>query len=154
MRSSPSTRLSRSTLLKLGASSEHNLTFELDKQGNPLLLGKGGFGEVYKARWHGTLVAVKALVSDEAPKVAAFQHECNILESLHHTHVVHHFDSLIGEEGTVRLCCLSSRAQAQSLPSLEVYGPDKYKALPRGYDSEDISSCGLEWHHTHLQAVG
>ena len=102
MRSGPSTRLSRSTLLQLGASSEHNLKFELDKQGNPLLLGKGGFGEVYKARWHGTLVAVKALISDEAPKVAAFQHECRILESLHHTHIVHHYDSLVGEEGTVR----------------------------------------------------
>ena len=39
-------RLSRKALLKLGSSSEHDLKFEFDKRGAPVLLGKGGFGEV------------------------------------------------------------------------------------------------------------
>ena len=58
--------------------------------------------QVYKARWHGTLVAVKALISDDAVRAEDFQRECQMLEALHHAHVVHHFDSIVGEDGTVR----------------------------------------------------
>jgi hypothetical protein len=44
--SSNGTMLSRTTLLELGSSSEHDLTFELTKSGDPIQLGKGTFGEV------------------------------------------------------------------------------------------------------------
>ena len=58
--------------------------------------------QVYKARWHGTLVAVKALSSNAPADKEAFEDECAILQDLHHTHVVHHFFSGIGDDGTVK----------------------------------------------------
>ena len=43
--------------------------------------------QVYKARWHGTLVAVKVLKSEDPSEAEAFLHEISILEGLHHLHV-------------------------------------------------------------------
>lgn len=45
-RKNVATKCSRSTLLKLSASSGGDLKLELDKASNPILLGKGAFGEV------------------------------------------------------------------------------------------------------------
>lgn len=39
-------QVSQSTIRKLNASSAVDLTFELDKNKSPILLGKGAFGEV------------------------------------------------------------------------------------------------------------
>ena len=38
--------LSRTALLKLTSSTKHDLQFEFQKGGLPVLIGKGGFGEV------------------------------------------------------------------------------------------------------------
>ena len=59
--------------------------------------------QVFKARWHGTLVAVKALISDDPIEGQKFERECSMLQNLHHAHIVHSFDSIIGNDGTVRL---------------------------------------------------
>ena len=44
-----STALSRSALLKLTSSTKQDLEFEFQKDGSPVLIGKGGFGEVAPA---------------------------------------------------------------------------------------------------------
>ena len=67
-----------------------------------LALTAGTNLQVYKARWHGTLVAVKALIGESQADAEALQHEAAILEGLHHSHIVHYFDYIIGEDGTVR----------------------------------------------------
>ena len=41
-----STALSRTALLKLSNSTRQDLKFEFQKGGSPMLIGKGGFGEV------------------------------------------------------------------------------------------------------------
>ena len=57
--------------------------------------------QVYKARWHGTLVAVKVLKSEDPDEAEAFSHETSILENLHHLHVVAYYDAIITADGTV-----------------------------------------------------
>jgi len=73
----------------------------IDK-GNPRsLLGKGGFGEVWKGRYRGTEVACKVvksnLMSKEAEK--SFLSEISLLMNLHHSHVVSYV-GLANKEGT------------------------------------------------------
>ena len=43
------TALSRTALLKLSNSTRQDLEFEFQKGGSPVLIGKGGFGEVETA---------------------------------------------------------------------------------------------------------
>jgi serine/threonine protein kinase len=57
--------------------------------------------QVFKARWYGTLVALKVLVRDNAAVAAALQHEANVLEGIRHPHIVNYLDYIIGEHGTV-----------------------------------------------------
>jgi serine/threonine protein kinase len=56
---------------------------------------------VYKARWHGTLVAVKVLQSEDAAEANAFRREVSLLEGLHHLHVVAYYDHMVAQDGTV-----------------------------------------------------
>lgn len=67
-------------------------------------LGSGtaaGAAQVYKARWHGTLVAVKVLQSEDAAEAGAFRQEVSLLEGLHHLHVVAYYDHMVAQDGTV-----------------------------------------------------
>ncbi len=58
--------------------------------------------QVYKARFHGSPVAVKALVGEEGTEASALQEEATILESLRHPHIVHYLDCIVDkEDGTV-----------------------------------------------------
>ena len=59
--------------------------------------------QVYKARWHGTLVAVKVLKSEDPDEAEAFSRETSILENLHHLHVVAYYDHIVTADGTVGL---------------------------------------------------
>jgi len=52
------------------------------------LLGEGEFGVVHKARWHGTVVAVKILKDTGAVAIGDFKTELNVLLKVHHTHTV------------------------------------------------------------------
>ncbi|KAK9907690.1 hypothetical protein WJX75_008211 [Coccomyxa subellipsoidea] len=98
-----SAKLSYSALLKLQANPKNGLKVEFDNVGNPRLLGKGGFGEVYKARWNGVPVAVKALIGEDRAEAEAFQREIAVLEVLRHPHVVNYLATLVAEDGTVFL---------------------------------------------------
>ena len=58
--------------------------------------------QVYKARFHGSPVAVKAMIGEEGADAAALQHEAAILEGLRHSHIVHYLDCIVDvEDGTV-----------------------------------------------------
>ena len=58
--------------------------------------------QVYKARWNGVLVAVKALTSEDPAEAEAFQREIAVLEVLRHPHVVNYLAMLIADDGAVR----------------------------------------------------
>jgi serine/threonine protein kinase len=53
-------------------------------------LGTGGFGEVYRATWKGTEVAVKVMASDRISKEMekSFKDEVRVMTSLRHPNVV------------------------------------------------------------------
>ncbi len=53
-----------------------------------LCTGEGEFGIVYKARWHGTIVAVKILKETGAVALGDFRTELNVLQKVHHPHTV------------------------------------------------------------------
>lgn len=61
-------------------------------------LGEGSFGEVYKAKWNGNLVAVKRLKEEVAwghPKVLEqFKRECTFLRELDHPNIVKLLDAI------------------------------------------------------------
>jgi len=72
-------------------------------------IGEGGFGEVYRAKWRGTTVAVKALkhkgpssqfTADEAER---YKREVSILRALNHPNLV----LFLGACLTPRLCMIS-----------------------------------------------
>eukprot|EP00955_Chlamydomonas_euryale_P051413 354861-Chlamydomonas_euryale.AAC.22 len=50
--------------------------------------GEGEFGEVYRARWCGTVVAVKVLKDFNAAAMGDFRTELNVLQKVHHPHTV------------------------------------------------------------------
>ena len=61
--------------------------------------------QVYKARWQGTLVAVKILHADESKESSQqddFKKEVAMLEGLRHTHIVNYLGHLFEESGEVR----------------------------------------------------
>ena len=51
-------------------------------------LGEGEFGEVFKARYHGTYVAVKQLKSSDQIALGDFRTEMSTLRKLHHPNAV------------------------------------------------------------------
>lgn len=51
-------------------------------------LGEGEFGVVHKARWHGTIVAVKVLKAENEVALGDFRTELNVLQKVHHPHCV------------------------------------------------------------------
>jgi Protein tyrosine and serine/threonine kinase len=51
-------------------------------------LGEGEFGEVFKARYHGTFVAVKQLKSSDQIAMGDFRTEMGTLRKLHHPNAV------------------------------------------------------------------
>ncbi len=50
--------------------------------------GEGEFGIVHKARWHGTIVAVKILKETGAVAIGDFRTELNVLQKVHHPYTV------------------------------------------------------------------
>lgn len=52
------------------------------------VIGSGAFGEVYKARWRGTMVAVKKLSKITEEFLKDFETELAIVQRLHHPNVV------------------------------------------------------------------
>ena len=64
---------------------------------------------MYKARWHGLLVAVKALVNRDSNEEAAFRHEVAVLQTLRHPHVVSYLDYIVDDDGSVSTSRCSSR---------------------------------------------
>ncbi|KZV31074.1 hypothetical protein F511_31384 [Dorcoceras hygrometricum] len=64
----------------------HELDFS-----NSVLIGKGSFGEIRKACWRGTPVAVKRILpklSDDRLVIQDFRHEVNLLVKLRHPNIV------------------------------------------------------------------
>ncbi|XP_073153049.1 serine/threonine-protein kinase VIK-like isoform X2 [Henckelia pumila] len=58
---------------------------------NSILVGKGSFGEIRKACWRGTPVAVKRILpklSDDRLVIQDFRHEVNLLVKLRHPNIV------------------------------------------------------------------
>ncbi|XP_068642287.1 serine/threonine-protein kinase VIK-like isoform X2 [Aristolochia californica] len=58
---------------------------------NSLIIGKGSFGEILKAYWRGTPVAVKRILpslSDDRLVIQDFRHEVNLLVKLRHPNIV------------------------------------------------------------------
>ncbi|KAI7750097.1 hypothetical protein M8C21_007018, partial [Ambrosia artemisiifolia] len=58
---------------------------------NSHLIGKGSFGEIVKASWRGTPVAVKRILpslSDDKLVIQDFRHEVNLLVKLRHPNIV------------------------------------------------------------------
>lgn len=51
-------------------------------------IGEGEFGIVHKARWHGTIVAVKVLKETNVVALGDFRTELNVLQKVHHPHTV------------------------------------------------------------------
>ncbi|GFQ02034.1 dual specificity protein kinase spla [Phtheirospermum japonicum] len=63
---------------------------ELDFSGSALI-GKGSFGEILKAGWRGTPVAIKRILpnlSDDKLVIQDFRHEVNLLVKLRHPNIV------------------------------------------------------------------
>ncbi|KAL0318187.1 UNVERIFIED_CONTAM: Integrin-linked protein kinase [Sesamum calycinum] len=64
---------------------------ELDFSGSTLI-GKGSFGEILRACWRGTPVAIKRILpnlSDDKLVIQDFSHEVNLLVKLRHPNIVH-----------------------------------------------------------------
>ncbi|KAM7487462.1 hypothetical protein LguiB_024946 [Lonicera macranthoides] len=58
---------------------------------NSAIIGKGSFGEILKATWRGTPVAVKRILpslSDDRLVIQDFRHEVNLLVKLRHPNIV------------------------------------------------------------------
>ncbi|XAR65222.1 Dual-specificity kinase [Bertholletia excelsa] len=58
---------------------------------NSITIGKGSFGEIIKASWRGTPVAVKRILpnlSDDILVIQDFRHEVNLLVKLRHPNIV------------------------------------------------------------------
>ncbi|KAK9707215.1 hypothetical protein RND81_07G180500 [Saponaria officinalis] len=58
---------------------------------NSIMIGKGSFGEILKAHWRGTPVAVKRILpslSDDKLVIQDFRHEVNLLVKLRHPNIV------------------------------------------------------------------
>ncbi|CAH8390056.1 unnamed protein product [Eruca vesicaria subsp. sativa] len=58
---------------------------------NAAMIGKGSFGEIVKAYWRGTPVAVKLILpslSDDRLVIQDFRHEVDLLVKLHHPNIV------------------------------------------------------------------
>mmetsp|Transcript_18868 Transcript_18868/g.40627 ORF Transcript_18868/g.40627 Transcript_18868/m.40627 type:complete len:504 (+) Transcript_18868:214-1725(+) len=69
---------------------DYDPEWEIDPTSLTLLekIGEGEFGIVHKARWHGTVVAVKILKEAGAVAIGDFRTELNVLQKVHHPHTV------------------------------------------------------------------
>ncbi|GMI18921.1 hypothetical protein TeGR_g7165, partial [Tetraparma gracilis] len=68
------------------------------------LLGKGGFGVVHLATYHGGKIAVKQLSNLDEENVLRFRHECFLMKNLSHPNIVTLLGVVWSEE--MFACCL------------------------------------------------
>jgi hypothetical protein len=128
--------------------SEHDLQFE-DKE-----LGSGSSGQVRRARWNGSLVAVKQLsgthTSTEAYAMQAFQNELARMHKLPpHPNVMSFFGSVIFESGALA-AVLELCADGALVDSL--YGDAKKSdwTIRELLDVAHDCACGLSHLHSNL----
>lgn len=74
------------------------------------IIGRGGYGSVYKGELHGTSVAVKVLAEETVQGVEQFEKEVRVLSQIHHPHIV----GLIGY-CTARYCLVYELMDGGSL---------------------------------------
>eukprot|EP00798_Chlamydomonas_sp_ICE-L_P006021 gene6021-5329_t len=69
---------------------DYDPEWEIDPNDLTLMekIGEGEFGIVHKARWHGTIVAVKILKETGAVALGDFRTELNVLQKVHHPYTV------------------------------------------------------------------
>ncbi|PPD79546.1 hypothetical protein GOBAR_DD23516 [Gossypium barbadense] len=68
---------------------------------NSNIIGKGSFGEILRASWRGTPVAVKRILpslSDDRLVIQDFRHEVNLLVKLRHPNVVQFLGAVTGKK--------------------------------------------------------
>ncbi|KAF1318807.1 Serine/threonine protein kinase, partial [Globisporangium splendens] len=72
----------------------HEVKYQVDD-----MIGRGGFGSVYRGKWLGTPVAVKIMGYEEDPATVSrelFLHELRMWYPLHHPHVIKLFGAYTG----------------------------------------------------------
>jgi len=87
-------------------------------------IGSGEFGDVYKAKWHGSFVAAKLLKRSDEIAVGDFRTEIAILRKIHHPNTVqflHQAEALCGADRAygvlIGRCLQQNVLRAQSSPS-------------------------------------
>jgi serine/threonine protein kinase len=93
------------------------------------VLGGGEFGEVYKAKWHGSYVAAKVLKRSDEIALGDFRTEIAILRKIHHPNCVQ-----------VGLCRMSWSLHAQLARSwhCDARGPP--------FSAREYSGAMRRWH--------
>ena len=111
-------------------------------------IGQGGHGEVYRAKWRGTPIAVKQLAASGGVALAEMRHEIAVLAHMHHPRVVQFLGACTkGRPVLVLSEYLRGGSVAQALEQLRAQG----ERLPRavaGRWALDMAQ-GLRYLHEH-----
>jgi serine/threonine protein kinase len=75
------------------------------------IVGRGAFGEVYKATYMGTQVAVKQIMTSHVPSrmmqdiQSEFQKEVEVMQKLNHSNIVAYIGSSVVGNGVAGMMC-------------------------------------------------
>jgi len=106
-------------------------------------IGEGTFGKVYRAEWHGRLVAVKKLKGTDARK--EFQREVRVMHYCRHENVMH-VESLLEDDS--RLGMIIPFMQLGSLFSVLRNDEIDLPWMPRRWDISIGIARGLSYLHS------
>ncbi|ERF70092.1 hypothetical protein EPUS_00279 [Endocarpon pusillum Z07020] len=140
--------------------------FKHDFEDDLSVLGKGGYGKVFKAkhRLDGRFYAVKEVVSDSPEELREILRETILLSRLNHPYVVRYFSAWMETEGSTSLGVRPSNRSSNSSDGSDAKGPSVspdiqddildfsiphdmmstsgFKDIVFGFDSDEVEEAG------------
>lgn len=109
-------------------------------------VGQGEFGSVHKARWLGSVVAVKILRQADESGLGDFRTELNVLQKVHHPHTVRFFGACTKQQPYMIVTeFLPGGSLADMFKRADVYFPSMRRAVLMALDC----AKGMTYLHTH-----
>lgn len=109
-------------------------------------VGQGEFGSVHKARWLGSVVAVKILRQADESGLGDFRTELNVLQKVHHPHTVRFFGACTKQQPYMIVTeFLPGGSLADMFKRSDIYFPSMRRAVLMALDC----AKGMTYLHTH-----
>jgi len=141
----------RAYLMAGGQKLSLGTVIDLSKVEKLKFLGKGQFGEVYKAKIGSTLFAVKDIINPNAKRRRMFLNEAKMMSKIQHPNLLRYFGAVQNPDDTISLVCeLCSSDLEHAMIKNKAYDPAFVSNVLKWFCQ---AASGLTWLHENCRMI-